>query len=192
MAYLLVDGENFKGKVEEICKESLKIPCPKWHTFNFPSLFLSALSTYKIDKVTFYFAKINEHEDTLKKSRRLIQEQRSLKTALESYGYKVELAGNVRGHKDSQGKLVFKEKGVDVRIAVDMLCLSFDKITEEIILCSSDSDLQPAIRESRRRQISITYLGFEANPNKGISYTTNKTILFRDAEIQKSIPLTLL
>jgi len=79
--------------------------------------------------------------------------------------------------------LIFKEKGVDVKIAVDMVSIACDKKAKEIILGSSDSDLQPAIQEVKERKIRCLYLGFEAQPNKGISYTTDRTILIRDAEV---------
>lgn len=75
------------------------------------------------------------------------------------------------------------QKGVDVRIAVDMVSLSCDKKVKEIILGSSDSDLQPAISEVRKRQASCVYLGFEAQPNKGLTYTTNRTLLIRNSEV---------
>ena len=54
---------------------------------------------------------------------------------------------------------------------------------KEIILASSDSDLQPAIKEVRDRKVSCVYLGFEEQPNKGLSYTTNRTILMRNSEL---------
>ncbi|MBU1323155.1 NYN domain-containing protein, partial [Patescibacteria group bacterium] len=54
------------------------------------------------------------------------------------------------------------------------------------ILCSSDSDLQPAVQEVRRRGVEVVYLGFEFQPNKGLMYTTNNTVLFRNSEIIKA------
>ena len=84
---------------------------------------------------------------------------------------------------DKRGHMVFKEKGVDVRIAVDMVSKSCDREVKEIVLGSSDSDLQPAIKETRNRSVECVYLGFEAMPNKGLTYTTNRTILIRDSEV---------
>ena len=72
---------------------------------------------------------------------------------------------------------------VYVKVAVDMVSLACDKRAKEIILGSSDSDLQPAIKEVRNRNVSCIYIGFESMPNKGISFTTNKTILIRNSEI---------
>ncbi len=184
--YLVIDGENFKGKIRSVFKDAHK-ERPLWHGYDFKGLLERVLTGIAIDKKIFYFAHIKEHSDSKEKSRKLIEEQRLLKKHLENQGFEVILSGRVRGQRESlqSGKtiLVFKEKGVDVKIAVDMVTLACDKIVEEIILGSSDSDLQPAIKEVRKRGIRCIYLGFETQPNKGLSYTTNKTILIRDSEV---------
>jgi len=158
-----------------------------WHTYDFKGLFKKVLSGYNIQRIIFYFARIKEHEDSKEKSKQLIEDQRLLKTHLEQQGFEVVLSGRVRGQLEdnTNGKkvLIFKEKGVDVRIAVDMVSIACDKKAKEIILGSSDSDLQPAVKEVRERGVRCLYLGFEAQPNKGLSYTTDRTILIRDAEV---------
>src|SRR3989344_2086975 len=183
---LLIDGENFKGKVKEVFVSSGKTR-PVWHEYDFRGLFDKVLAGVQIDRQAFYFARIKEHDDSKKKSKKLIEEQRLLKTHLERQGFHVILAGRVRGQFEvgTRGKkvLVLKEKGVDVRIAVDMVANTCDKKVKEIILGSSDSDLQPAIREVKERGVSCVYIGFESGPNKGISYTTSRTILIRNSEV---------
>lgn len=68
----------------------------------------------------------------------LLEEQRLLKTHLEKQGFEVVLSGRVRGQMEDGGRgkqiLMFKEKGVDVKISVDMVSLSCDKKAKEIIL----------------------------------------------------------
>jgi len=183
---LLVDGENIKGKIRSVFKDASKGK-PAWHEYDFRGLLDKVLEGIKRDREVFYFARIKEHEQSKEKSRRLVEDQRQLKTHLEKQGFEVILSGRVRGQfEDGQGGkkvLVFKEKGVDVKIAVDMVSLSCDKKAREIILGSSDSDLQPAIKEVRDRQVSCVYLGFEAQPNKGLTFTTNRTILIRNSEL---------
>ncbi|MGI6335340.1 MAG: NYN domain-containing protein [Minisyncoccales bacterium] len=80
---------------------------------------------------------------------------------------------------------MFKEKGVDVRIGVDMIALACDKKFDSIILGSSDSDLQPAIKEVIKRGVECIYLGFETKPNKGMTCKTSRTILIRNSEVLK-------
>lgn len=183
---LLIDGENLKGKIRSVFNEEDKNK-PIWHEYNFSGLLNKALNGIAIKRKVFYFARIKEHEDSKEKSKQLIEEQRLLKTHLENQGFEVILTGRVRGQIEEglNGKrtLIFKEKGVDVKIAVDMVSLSCDRKVKEIILGSSDSDLQPAIKEVRNRKVNCVYLGFEARPNKGLSYTTNKTILIRNSEV---------
>lgn len=183
---LLIDGENFKGKIKYVFKELGKEK-PVWHEYDFKSLFEKVLGNTSVDEKIFYFARVKEHSESKEKSRQLIEEQRLLKTHLERQGFKVILSGRVRGQyeTDYKGKvsLVFKEKGVDVKIAVDMISMACDNYTQHIILGSSDSDLQPAIAEIRKRGTPCTYLGFETQPNKGLTFTTNKTILIRNSEV---------
>ena len=131
---LLIDGENFKAKLADVFKEAKKEK-PEWHNYDFRGLFNKVLANIMIGRKVFYFAKIKEHPNTLKKSKLLIEEQRLLKNHLQGQGFEVILSGRVRGHFEDGffGKkiLVFKEKGVDVRIAVDMVSLACDKKVNE-------------------------------------------------------------
>ena len=137
-----------KKEVKEIFKNVGKNK-PIWHKYNFKGLLDKVLQDIEINKSIFYFAKIKEHPDTKEKSQKLILQRRLLKVHLENQGFKVILSGAVRGNyrKDGRGKdvLVFKEKGVDISIAVDMVVAACDKMLKTAIVGSSDSDLQPAI-----------------------------------------------
>ena len=191
--YLFIDGENFIYKIEEsiesqgISKHSVNIV-----NIDLKKLIALALPEYKLERKNFYSAKLQVHPETLVKSKELILLQRILKTNLEKQGFEFIRAGKVMPQVikiDGKTKTIFKEKGVDVRIAVDLVSLSCDKKMETAIICSSDSDLQPAISEVRKRGVEVIYLGFENTPNKGLTYTANKTVLFRNSEIKQVVPL---
>jgi len=181
---LLVDGENFKKKIESVFEEEGEGE-PDWSSYNFRGLIDHVLSGINLGDRVFYIARIKEHEETKEKSRELIERQRGLKANLINSGFTVVSAGNVKGWPyGKKGRLIFKEKGVDVRIAVDMIvraCIDGD--IDTIILGSSDSDLQPAVSELNKRSVRSIYLGFESNPNKGLTYTMGKTILIRNREV---------
>lgn len=179
---LLIDGENFKGKIKSVFQSEVNNSLV-WHEYDFKGLFNKVLEGIDVNEVWFYFARIKKHSKSSGKSKQLIEEQRLLKTHLEGCGFKVIMAGSVRGNINKAGVLVFKEKGVDVRIGVDMVVLACDKKADLIILGSSDSDLQPAIKEVSTRGINCIYLGFEMQPNKGMTYTTTRTILIRNSEV---------
>ncbi len=163
-------------------------------------LFNSALKGMTIDKRSYYSAKLHLHSETKDKSLELIKSQRVLKSKLEKVGFEFIISGNVRlslvdnGANQDNRKLIFNEKGVDVRMAVDLVVAACDRTAGTVVLCSSDSDMQPAIKEARARGLSIVYLGFENAPNKGLTFTTNRTILFRNNEVLDSYkkPTTLI
>ncbi len=155
-------------------------------SLDFNKIFELPLKDFKISRKIFYSAKLHFYPETKEKSIELINNQRKLKNNLIKQGFEFIMAGNVRGQKvtvDHKIKIIFREKGVDVRIAVDLVTLACDKHLKTAVLCSSDSDLQPAVKEAKKRDVEVVYLGFEVNPNKGLTYTTNRTILFRDSEI---------
>ncbi len=208
---LFVDGENFKKRIKDVLSIEGVIKEKErdnldWVRFDFNGLFNQVLQGIEINNKIFYSAKIKEHPATLEKSKILIQRSRSLKSHLESESQKLEvvMAGSVRGHSkeeimeckkchfiEKKTVTIFKEKGVDVRIAVDMVSMVCDNLLETAVLASSDSDLQPAIKELRKRGKKIIYVGFENDPNKGISFTSNRTVLIRNSEIVAHYQKTL-
>ncbi len=187
---LFIDGENFLHKIgnvlrdEDIDKNKVDLAL-----IDLNNLFREALRGFKLSRKIFYAARLHLHPNTKRKSKELIKLQRKLRNHLINQGYEFIIAGNVRA-QNVNNKVVFREKGIDVKIAVDLISLACDKKLETAILCSSDSDLQPAVKELQERGIEIIYLGFEANPNKGLTYTTNRTILLRNPEVIEALSKT--
>lgn len=183
---LFVDGRNFLSKANFIISQQGE-KNTDFSTYNFRGLFDKVLSGIVRDKEIFYFGRLLKHPETLEKSKKLIEKQRKLKDHLETQGFEVIFAGRVRGHieKCSQGhtNLTFKEKGVDVKLAVDMLNLASKKELKTAIIGSSDSDLQPVVKALEEIGVERIYFGFENNLNKGLTFTTNRTILIRNSEI---------
>ena len=201
---LFIDGRNLLGKFKEIlsAEGTLEEDLSNydWSNYDFKGLFGKVLEGIVVDEKRIYFCKLKVHQDTWMKSKQLIEEQRKLKTKLEAQGFTVILAGSVRGNyvDDGNGKgkrtLVFKEKGADVSIAVDMVTMSCEGSIKTSILASSDSDMQPAIKSIKSKSVESIYLGFEINPNIGLTATNNKAILIRNSEVvefKKEAPLEL-
>ena len=180
---LFIDGENFLHKVEEVLKqEGVNKSKVDLSLLNLNKLFKETLQGLDFSRKIFYAARLHLHPDTKKKSEELIKLQRKLRNNLVNQGYEFIIAGNVRAQKVGNS-VVFREKGVDVKIGVDMTSLACDKKIQAAILCSSDSDLQPAITELKERGVEVVYLGFESSPNKGLTFTTSRTILLRNPEV---------
>lgn len=185
---LFIDGENFLHKVEDVLREEgLNKNDFNLALVDLNRLFKEPLKGFDISQKIFYASRLHFYPETKKKSEELIKLQRKLRNNLIKQGYDFVIAGNVRAQKVGS-KIVFREKGVDVKIGIDLVAFACDKKLETAILCSSDSDLQPAVAELKDRGIEIVYVGFETNPNKGLSYTTDRTILLRNPEVIEACP----
>lgn len=72
-----------------------------------------------------------------------------------------------------------REKGVDVKLATDLIVGAFDNQYDTAIIISSDSDLVPAMDWVRKRcKKKVEYIGFSipyANPKSGIDESTKPT-----------------
>jgi len=187
---LYIDGENLKHYLKAVLlDEGIKEKNLNLENFNLKELFKLSLKGIKISEKRYYSAKLrqyHEYPSSLKKSKELILKQRVQKTNLEKLGFTFVISGNVRPQRvkvNNKTKIIFKEKGVDIKVAVDLVTGICDREVKTAFLCSSDSDLQPAVKEARKRGLEIIYLGFETKPNKGLSYTTNRTILIRNSEV---------
>lgn len=184
---VFIDGENFKKALRAVLiSEGKKKENIDFLHIDYNFLIKNVLGRKKINEIRYYGAKLRMYKETKKKSLKLIQDQRNLINYLKKQGINFIKSGNVRMHKKViNGKTVylFSEKGVDVRLAVDMISMACKDKIKTAIICSSDSDLQPAVSELKRRGIETIYLGFDKKPNKGLIYTTDKAILFRSEEI---------
>ena len=54
----------------------------------------------------------------------------------------------------------FHEKGVDVKIATDLLVGAYENLYDEAIIISSDTDLIPAMQKVKQLGKKIEYIGF--------------------------------
>ena len=190
---LYIDGENIRHYLKSVLvAEGIGEKDFNLENFDLSTLFDQVLQGLVVAEKRYYAAKLRFHKDTPSKSNELILKQRIQKSNLEASGIKFILGGNVRAQDlivAGKKKTIFREKGVDVRMAVDLVSLSCDKAIQRAIVCSSDSDLQPAIAETRKRGVEVIYLGFENSPNKGLTYTTNRTVLFRNSEVAEVVPI---
>lgn len=66
--------------------------------------------------------------------------------------------------KDDDFKMKFRQKGVDMKIGLDISWLSMGKIVDRIMLVTGDSDFVPAMKFARRQGIQV----FLATLNHGV------------------------
>jgi uncharacterized LabA/DUF88 family protein len=196
-AVLVIDGENFIRKVYDMIRDAgQEVEEYDIARVDLSTMLSQPLAGFNIQCRNFYSARVHENLATRDKSKKLIQRQRSLKANLEHQRFNFLICGNVRSYPDfdplkktlGRRKPIFKEKGVDVGIAVDLVSWAYEKRYDTVILGTSDSDMQPVVKKCKEKGMRVVYLGFELMPNKGLTYTCDKTILLRGHEVLSTCP----
>ena len=80
---------------------------------------------------------------------------------------------------------VYHEKGVDVKIAVDLLVGAYENMYDTAILISSDTDLIPAIQKIKHLGKEIEYIGFSHKPSYGLIKNATETRLLTKNDIKE-------
>jgi uncharacterized LabA/DUF88 family protein len=83
----------------------------------------------------------------------------------------------------------YHEKGVDVKIAVDLLVGAYDNLYDVAIVLSSDTDLIPAIKKIRHLGKELEYVGFSHNPSLALQKRANLSRLLLRDDLESFISL---
>ncbi|MBT9131742.1 NYN domain-containing protein [candidate division NPL-UPA2 bacterium Unc8] len=84
----------------------------------------------------------------------------------------------------------YHEKGVDVRLSVEMIRFARENKYNIAYLVSSDTDLVAAVEEVRSIGKTIQYVGIPKGQSYGLSSVANNVRLLRLEEIEKFFPET--
>ena len=69
-----------------------------------------------------------------------------------------------------------QEKGVDVRLSLDILEESINKNVKTIVVVSSDTDICPAYHKMKKYGTDVKYVCFASSLNRAVSAATYETI----------------
>lgn len=175
-----IDGSNFYGYLKD--KE---INFPKGAKFNFKQ-FVDFLVSDKRQLVSKrYYTGVFRNFDGSDKSKSLVSGQQKFFSNLENDGFTIK-----RGRIMPVDK-VYKEKGTDVKIAVDLIVGAVDNLYDTAILVSSDTDLIPAISYIKYKKKKIEYVGFAHSPSLGIQKYADLSRLLLPDDIEKFKEKTL-
>lgn len=81
----------------------------------------------------------------------------------------------------------YREKGVDVLIATDMLIGAYENFYDKIILVSSDTDLLPAIAKTEKLGKIVEYIGFSHKASHAMIKNCSSSYLLRKEDVEKFI-----
>ncbi|MBU2540069.1 NYN domain-containing protein [Patescibacteria group bacterium] len=169
---IYIDGSNFYGYLKD--KE---INYPAGVKFSFKGM-IDFLVGERICVSKRYYTGVFRNTDKTEKSQQLVYGQQKFFTNLEKDGFTIK-----RGRIMPIGKM-YKEKGTDVKIAVDLIVGAVDNIYDTAVLISSDTDLIPAICYIKYKEKKIEYVGFAHAPSLGMQKyaTISRLLLLEDIE----------
>lgn len=194
---IFIDSGNFYHLV-------LKKLSLKELDFNFEAFanFLAIKRKIVADGKRFYVGTVREKQDghenkkAMENQTRLFSELQKnhwcIKTSkLRTRNEKIKIDDRVKNYREILKKGILeieyqksREKGIDVKLAVDLMAGAIDDRYDTAIVVSSDTDLVPAIDWVRKRfHKKIEYIGFSI-PNNSDSTRPTKTMIF-NSDIQR-------
>jgi uncharacterized LabA/DUF88 family protein len=193
---LLVDGENFRHQIAAILLAHKKIDDKSADfMFDFNGFCQALLNDAQGFNITYYTTKIKQpnYKIPLKLTKRITAistANRKWIARLTNQHVRVVKAGYLRVRESNAcvhcGKktLVLQEKGVDVRLATDLVRAAQQKVGH-IALGSSDSDLVPAMQAATMLGAEITYVCYAGTLNRSVAACAKKVLTFDDDIVLK-------
>lgn len=165
---VLIDGSNFYFKLKDLDLHFLL-------DFDFSEFAKTLSGDSRLVDAIYYVGKIRT--DGTQKTKELFDSQQKLLGHLKNHKYKYSLGYLLK----SDGK--FREKGVDVNIAVDILAAAYENLADRIIIVSSDTDLLPAIKKAIEKGKTVEYIGFSHKPSVAMVANCSKSRLLTKDDI---------
>ena len=168
-----IDGSNFYHYLKDP-----EVSFPKGIKFDFKA-FVGFLVNDRDCVSKRYYTGIFRNTDNSAKSQDLVKGQQKFLSEIEKDGFTVK-----------RGRIMYdsgktREKGTDVKIAVDLIVGAVDNLYDTAILVSSDTDLIPAIKYIRYKRKKLEYVGFSHAPSFGIQKYANFSRLLLPSDIEK-------
>jgi len=169
---ILLDGSNFYHRLKD-CELNFK----NILQFNYKGLAEWLAEKRKIVACIYYVGLVRKEAGNLK-SEKLSSNQQRLFAYLKNQGWEIKTGYMMKHDKD------YKEKGVDVKLAVDILDFAYQDKYDTAIVISSDTDLIPALSRARELKKKIEYVGFAHRPSFGMQRYANISRLLTKSDLE--------
>jgi uncharacterized LabA/DUF88 family protein len=183
-AFVFIDGGNFYFKLKDLTskldgKHSLI-------DFNFRRFAEWLVKPNELLEIRYYLGAIKRERNN-PKSEQLYANQQKLIGRIQQQNIIITL-GHVIRHPDK----THHEKGVDVRLAVEMIKFARENKYDIAYLVSSDTDLVAAIEEIQAFGKKVQYVGIPKGQSYGLSSVADDVRLLRLEEIEQFLPPSLI
>ena len=146
-------------------------------------LFTKVASGYGIAAITYYIGKIRQRRDDERSQKLYAGQQRLLRFLRERQKIRV-VFGNVIVHPDGS----YHEKGVDLRLALDMYKMAVEDKYDIAFLASSDNDLVPVVEECRNLGKQVVHIGSSLKPSFGLQKACSRSVLLEQKDVLPFVP----
>lgn len=126
-----------------------------------------------------YYVGLVRKELNNPKSEELVRNQQKLFARLQNQGWLLKTGYMLKHDKD------YKEKGVDVKLAIDILDMAYQDKYDTAVIVSSDTDLIPGIIRAKELGKKIEYIGFAHRPSFAIQRYANLSRLLVKHELEQ-------
>lgn len=179
-ALVFIDGNNFYFRLKDLAHQmggTFRLI-----GFNFFSFAEHIVKPNTLVGVRYYIGALKRQTNS-EKSERMYADQQRLLAKLHAQNISV-ILGQLIQHPDR----TFHEKGVDVRLAVEMIRLARGNAYDIAYLISSDTDLVAAVEEVRSFGKKVHYVGVAKGQSFGITKAANDVVLLRPDDIRPFLP----
>ena len=145
-------------------------------SFNFSKFSKWLCGDNQLAEIRYYIGAVRRQKNS--KSEELYNDQQRLFYKLQQQNIKI-ILGQLIQHKDKS----YHEKGVDVRLSVEMIRLARQDKYDAAYLLSSDIDLVPAVEEVLSLGKKVKYIGADDSQSFGLSKTTKNYLILRQGEV---------
>ncbi len=166
---IFIDGSNFYFKMRSLNFENLS-------RFDYRG-FINWLARRKIIVYAGYYIGVVRAKIDDQKGQKMRQAQINLFNFLRSKKQNFFINKGYLMKNDD----VYHEKGVDVKIATDLLVGAYENLYDEAIIISSDTDLIPAMQKVKQLGKKVEYIGFGHQPSLALqTFATISRLLIKE------------
>ena len=174
--FIFIDGSNFYFKLKDLA--SRLVGQFSLLDFQFRKFAEWLVNPNELIETRYYLGAIKRERNNLK-SEKLYGDQQKLIGKLQQQNISITL-GQVIRHPDK----TYHEKGVDVRLAVEMIRFARQDKYDTAYLLSSDTDLVAAVEEVQAFGKKVQYVGIPKGQSFGLSKVADDVRLLRPEEIK--------
>ncbi|OGF51992.1 hypothetical protein A3I27_01180 [Candidatus Giovannonibacteria bacterium RIFCSPLOWO2_02_FULL_43_11b] len=183
-AIVFIDGNNFYFRLRDLLKEiDGKFSLLE---FDYQPFSRWLVKPNQLIQIRYYIGALRRQKNN-DKSEKLYADQQKLLAKLQNQKIEITL-GQLIQHPDK----TIHEKGVDVRLAVEMIRFAREDSYDIAYLLSSDTDLVAAIEEVKSFGKKVQYVGIAKGQSFGLTKAADDVRLLRSEDIKPFFPQSLL